>query len=282
MMQAFQLPASTRNQWRRLLMGYAVFAVVAVRTLYNATQFRTANMAPIAALLAVILFLFSTEPALTRRVKWYPYLYTPLYALSALGLGLQHPYFDVWGILFIYPSVQVLRFFKPMLTITWLITYAVIVLGVLTLTLGVAGFTAGLTMVAGSIGFVSFEILYTQAEAAQRNSQKLLADLREAHNKLVAFTGQVEELTTVQERNRLARDLHDTVSQEIFSITLNAQAVSVLLERDPERVPAQLDQLQVLTNGTLVKLRSLITQLHPPQTSQNPSTPPPPSADLGL
>jgi signal transduction histidine kinase len=267
MIQALQLPASTRNQWQRLLMGYAVFAVVAVRTLYNATQFRTVSVTPIAILLVVILILFTTEPALSRRLRWYPYLYTPLYALFALGLGLQHPYFDVWGTLFIYSSVQAPRFFKPRFAVIWLIAYVLIVLGALTLTLGVAGFTAGLTMVAGAIGFLSFDILYTQAEAAQRNSQKLLADLREAHNKLVEYTGQVEELTAVQERNRLARDLHDTVSQEIFSITLNAQAVSVLLERDPERVPAQLDQLQVLANGTLAKLRSLITQLHPPQPS---------------
>jgi signal transduction histidine kinase len=55
------------------------------------------------------------------------------------------------------------------------------------------------------------------------------------------------------------------VSQTIFGITLTSQAARLLLERDPARVPEQLDRLQEMTGSALGQLRSLIAQLRPPQ-----------------
>jgi signal transduction histidine kinase len=75
----------------------------------------------------------------------------------------------------------------------------------------------------------------------------------------------VEELTAARERNRLARELHDSVSQTIFSVTLTAQAARLLLDRDPARVPELLDRLESMTASALAQLRSLIAKLHPPQ-----------------
>jgi signal transduction histidine kinase len=80
---------------------------------------------------------------------------------------------------------------------------------------------------------------------------------------LQSYAGQVEELAAVEERNRLARELHDSVSQTIFSITLNTRAAQILLERNPAGVKPQLEQLQKLTQNALVQMRSLIAQLRP-------------------
>ncbi|MBE0698744.1 MAG: sensor histidine kinase, partial [Anaerolineaceae bacterium] len=62
------------------------------------------------------------------------------------------------------------------------------------------------------------------------------------------------------ERNRLARELHDSVTQTIFSMTLTAQSTRILLDRDPTRVAAQLDHLQSLAQSALAEMRSLIQQ----------------------
>ena len=67
----------------------------------------------------------------------------------------------------------------------------------------------------------------------------------------------------MQERHRLARDLHDSVNQTIFSLTLTAGATRLLLDKDPARVPAQLDRLQDMSGSALSQLRSLITRLRP-------------------
>jgi signal transduction histidine kinase len=106
-----------------------------------------------------------------------------------------------------------------------------------------------------------------EIDEAQARSQGLLGELQESHHQLQLHTAQVEELAALEERNRLARELHDTVNQLIFSITLTARSAQILLERDPARVPEQLGRLQEMTGNALSQLRSLITQLRPPQES---------------
>ena len=102
---------------------------------------------------------------------------------------------------------------------------------------------------------------------APAKSPQLLADLQLAHRKLQEYTAQAEELSAVQERNRLARELHDSVSQAIFSISLTSESARLLLERKPARLPEVLDRLQEMTSSALGQLRSLIAELHPPQNS---------------
>jgi signal transduction histidine kinase len=74
---------------------------------------------------------------------------------------------------------------------------------------------------------------------------------------------QASELAAVDERNRLARDLHDSVTQTLFSITLTAESARAMYSRKPEKVEGQLDRLQNLARGALAEMRSLIFQLRP-------------------
>jgi signal transduction histidine kinase len=72
------------------------------------------------------------------------------------------------------------------------------------------------------------------------------------------------ELSIVEERNRLARDLHDSVAQKLFGVVLTAEAASTLLPRDATAARAQLDRLQELVAEALEELRSLVFELRPP------------------
>jgi signal transduction histidine kinase len=131
----------------------------------------------------------------------------------------------------------------------------------------VDGIVLSLSYLAGIVFVVSYDVLYMQAQSDQAESQVLLAELQEAHQELQEYAGQAEELAVAKERNRLARDLHDSVSQVIFSITLTAQAARLLLKRGPSQVPELLDRLQEMTASALGQLRSLIAQLRPAQKS---------------
>jgi signal transduction histidine kinase len=71
------------------------------------------------------------------------------------------------------------------------------------------------------------------------------------------------ELSILSERNRLALELHDVVSQKLFSLNLTAEAAATLLDRDPAAARAQLDRLRELARETLEELRSLILGLRP-------------------
>jgi len=71
------------------------------------------------------------------------------------------------------------------------------------------------------------------------------------------------ELSVVEERNRLARELHDSVSQTLFSISLVADAAATLIERDPARAQAQVEGLRDMARAAMQEMRSLIFELRP-------------------
>ena len=74
---------------------------------------------------------------------------------------------------------------------------------------------------------------------------------------------QAQQLAILEERNRLARDLHDSVTQTLFSITLTAESARAMLVKKPEKVATQLELLQSLGRSALAEMRALIFQLRP-------------------
>jgi signal transduction histidine kinase len=77
------------------------------------------------------------------------------------------------------------------------------------------------------------------------------------------------ELSILSERNRLALELHDVVSQKLFSLVLTAEAASTLLDRDPRAARTQMARLQELAREALDELRSLLLELRPPEADRD-------------
>ena len=65
------------------------------------------------------------------------------------------------------------------------------------------------------VGVASFVVLYSQRAHAYERSQVLVNDLESAHAQLAASAARIEDLTLLAERQRIARELHDTVTQGI-------------------------------------------------------------------
>ena len=76
------------------------------------------------------------------------------------------------------------------------------------------------------------------------------------------------ELTLVQERQRIARELHDAVAQTLFSLRLTAQAAAALVRRDPDRAIAELDTVTTLATEATNELRQIVAELRPPDLSR--------------
>src|SRR5204863_4459375 len=74
---------------------------------------------------------------------------------------------------------------------------------------------------------------------------------------------QTREYAVIEERNRLARELHDSVTQSLFSVTLLSDAALNLLERDPSKARERLERANELAQGALAEMRALIFQLRP-------------------
>lgn len=76
---------------------------------------------------------------------------------------------------------------------------------------------------------------------------------------------QSRELSVVQERNRLARELHDSVTQTMFSMKLAAESATVLVDKDATAARTQLLHMQELARQASSEMRSLIFELRPPE-----------------
>jgi PAS domain S-box-containing protein len=74
---------------------------------------------------------------------------------------------------------------------------------------------------------------------------------------------QAERMAAAAERHRLARDLHDAVTQTLFSTSLIADVLPRLWERDQETARRRLDELRQLTRAALAEMRALLLELRP-------------------
>jgi len=77
------------------------------------------------------------------------------------------------------------------------------------------------------------------------------------------------QLSVLEERSRLARDLHDAVSQKLFSIRIKARAASVLVGRDPAQAVAELESIAALGAEAHAELRAVIDGLAPPGIAES-------------
>jgi PAS domain S-box-containing protein len=76
-------------------------------------------------------------------------------------------------------------------------------------------------------------------------------------------TQRAREQATSEERNRLARDLHDAVSQTLFSASLISEVLPKLWEKDENLGKQRLEEVRQLTRGALAEMRTLLLELRP-------------------
>jgi hypothetical protein len=125
------------------------------------------------------------------------------------------------------------------------------------------GLSLAMTPLVGCIIFPAYIIASKEIETARVRSLAMLKELQDKNLRLKEYSGQVEELTAYEERNRLAQELHDSVSQTLFDIILIIDSAQALIKHEPELVRPKLDQLQELTQSALAEMRTLIAQLRP-------------------
>jgi signal transduction histidine kinase len=75
--------------------------------------------------------------------------------------------------------------------------------------------------------------------------------------------GQVQETAALKERQHLARELHDSVSQALYGIALGTHAARLMVEREPARIPETLSYVLRLAETAVAEMRALIFELRP-------------------
>ncbi|HKZ85583.1 MAG TPA: GAF domain-containing protein [Anaerolineae bacterium] len=112
-------------------------------------------------------------------------------------------------------------------------------------------------------------VLDVQSDRADAFDQSDLVVLQSLANQLaVAIENarlyeQAQQLAALEERQKLARELHDSVSQALYGIALGAKTARTLLDRDPIQVAQPLDYVLSLAEAGLAEMRALIFELRP-------------------
>lgn len=114
------------------------------------------------------------------------------------------------------------------------------------------------------IGFLNFDGHETNkfTEEHAHYAQIFAQQAAQAIRNTRAFQ-QAQILAATQERQRLARDLHDAVSQTLFSASVIAQTLPRLIDSNPDEVLNGLQELNRLNRGALAEMRTLLVELRP-------------------
>jgi signal transduction histidine kinase len=197
---------------------------------------------------------------------------------SALAIGLLavSRLEDFFALLFIPLSLDAVSFFGRRYGFACIAVFSLALTGALLFSeegqlfgLAMGGLYSGMCFLFGG-----YAHQVQKAESAHQQNQHMFNELQIAHRQLQGYADQVASLAVERERNRLARDLHDSVTQTVFSMNLTAQSARLLLDKEPPfdtasplkttpRTTGQLLRLEELAANALREIQSLISQLKP-------------------
>ena len=98
-------------------------------------------------------------------------------------------------------------------------------------------------------------------QQARERTEQLMVELEKANAQLVAYATQVEELAMTQERNRLAREIHDSLGHYLTTVNVQIEAARAVMGSDPGRALDALNKAQDLTQRGLARVRESVSAL---------------------
>jgi len=214
-------------------------------------------------LLALWLLLFVCNALLSHRLSWSTAIFLTAEAAVILCLLLITDE-DFFAFLFGLIGMQAMQCYSPRVVASLIFLFAVLIFLIFLERIGWLQALA-LTLIYSTLGAFMAAYIWSirQAGAIQEQQYALLRQLQGANQQLEFHAHQQKQLITIRERQRLARELHDSVTQTIFSMTLTIQSTLLLLERNRNKVSGQLDRLDQLAQSAQAEMRTLILHLAP-------------------
>lgn len=259
--------ARTRDEW--LIYGVMVLALASVYGwwLLASPALRTpARLIPFTGLMLVHTALYLIGPRLTPRRRWLPVYFVMQGALVFIINQLTSPLGTTVGLyLYLALAAQAIGLLSNQAYLAAFVAAIYLALALLNFIWlrGWAALPAFLGLAASQAFLViTFVVLLFRQANARKRAQALLAELEVAHRQLADYAARVEDLTLINERQRLARELHDTLAQGLAGIILQLEAVDKQLAHGrAERAQSIAVQAMERARTTLAEARRAIDDL---------------------
>jgi NarL family two-component system sensor histidine kinase YdfH len=190
------------------------------------------------------------------------------YALAQGGLGIALTFAtgnpSVWGVTFTWLVCEAAGLLdRPHLTAVSLVLYGLFGVAALLAIADPATALSWLGAILPTMLFVGVVVvIYKRQAEARAQAQRLVEDLEQANRQVAAYAERVEQLTLVNERQRMARELHDTLSQDVAALVLQLEAANAHLEAGREtRAKEIVQQAMSRARSTLHAARAAIDDL---------------------
>jgi signal transduction histidine kinase len=252
----------TRREYSLLMLAqFGILVVVAIITLANLVQTGWQWWLATGAVIALgVLY--------TRWPRRSPTAYLVVQTILAVVLILL----DESGLLLCFAlSAHVMILLPPRQGALWIA--AVTLVGGARIVYEEGWLGGLLTTLAYAAGYAAFGFAnYARArsDAARRESQALLGELREAHTQLQAYAAHAEEMAVAQERNRLAREMHDALGHRLTVAAVQLEGAQRLIPSDPERATHMVSTVRDQVRDALSELRRTVATLRAPLAADAP------------
>ncbi|HKJ39332.1 MAG TPA: sensor histidine kinase [Anaerolineales bacterium] len=223
------------------------------------------------AILIAYAVLMLLNPFIIRDTELGAHIYLALQTALIIGGMLLYYELDFFAILFMPLGGQSVFILPRRKAITWIAIFAIaIIIGQLTQFEFPNGLPFTFLYLAGLFFVASFSTTMLRTNEARIQSDRVLDELKQTHDQLQEYAGQAEELATAKERNRLARELHDSVAQTLYGLTLQAEAANRKLKAgQTNEVSEYLQEIRDSAQHTLQETRLLIFELRSPVLEQD-------------
>jgi len=265
-MTSMKTPRPSTYPLTFVIVSFVIWIAVSIRWIIIFIEHSHPYLWLLSAILVIYGILLGIFPLITKGSLFKAHLYFGIQSFLTIGAMLLFYELDFFAFLFLPLAGQVMFVFPRRIASGWVIFFGIATVVGQFIQFGrLEGLSFSFLYLAGLFLIASFSNMMMRANEARLQSDQLLDELQQAHRQLQEYAGQAEELATAKERNRLARELHDSVAQTLYGLTLQAEAAARELNSgQTDKAVEQLREIRESSQQTLKETRLLIFELRPP------------------
>lgn len=117
------------------------------------------------------------------------------------------------------------------------------------------------TILAGLIYIMVFTQMAIDEERSKKEVERLVLELEEVNDKLRSYADEVEQLTVIKERNRIAREIHDGLGHYLTTIHMQLLAAQAIIDENPDRAKDSIEKARSQSQIALIDVRRSVSTL---------------------